>query len=77
MDKQKTYQEEYYEDELNSMKRRVKECDSRILRSIEYFMDEANAHMSGIDPEIGKHVKDNIREFMANCTCDKIQTYRK
>ena len=25
-------QEEYYEDELNAMKRRVKECDSRIAK---------------------------------------------
>ena len=76
MSKQKTSQEEYYKDELNAMERRAKECDSRILKSIEYFMDESNAHMAGIDPEIGKHVKDHIRQFMSNCTCGKIQPYK-
>lgn len=60
---------EYYKRELDDMDKWVKECNIAILDSAEYFMDEADARMTGISTDVANRVKDNIKKFKQNCNC--------
>lgn len=45
-------QMKYYKKELDDMGKFVNECNIAILDSVEYFMDEADANMSGISRDV-------------------------
>ena len=67
-------QQEYYKEELAKMKSTAINCNKDFLNYVEFFMDDANVHMAGIDPEVHNEVKSYIRRFRENCYCGRIIT---
>lgn len=59
----------YYDDDIKKLKEEVNKCDKDILSSLEYFLEEANSHATGIPIEIENDIKAQIRKFRTNCKC--------
>lgn len=60
---------EYYKDELKKLNENIDKCNTDFLNSIEYFLEEANSHTTGIPTDIENIVKKQMRSFRYNCTC--------
>jgi isochorismate hydrolase len=70
----------YYKKELDDMGKWAEECNIAILDSMQYFMNEADQNMSGIDRDIVDRITDNIRKFKQHCNCydiNKLTTKRR
>jgi len=68
-------QKQYYKKILDEMDEYVKTCDPRTLKSMLYFLKEANSNSSGIDKEIVDILENKIASFRNSCDCFKRQTY--
>jgi hemerythrin-like domain-containing protein len=60
---------EYYSKELKELKKRVSNCDTRTLDSIEFFLTQANTRMAGISRDVEKEVQNEMHRFTNKCNC--------
>lgn len=68
-------QKQYYKKILNEMDEYINTCDPSALKSMLYFLKEANTSMSGLDKEIVDILENKIASFRNNCDCYKRQKY--
>lgn len=69
----KSDQKRYYEGRLKMLGESVKACDIITLTDVlDFFISEANTHMSGIDEEVHTDIRYYIRKFKDRCTCKNI-----
>ncbi len=64
-------QMQYYKKILKEMDSYINWCDPRALKSMLYFLKEANNNSSGIDKEIVDILENKIASFRNNCDCYK------
>lgn len=69
-------EQEYYTEDIKLLKRRVAKCDEGIINSLLFFLAEANTHMSGINQDIEKEIRDEALEFKKKCSCQP-NTWKK
>ena len=73
-------EQEYYAKDLKLLKERVAKCDEGIINSLLFFLAEANnpvytdksdkhTHMSGINQDLEKEIRDEALEFKKKCSC--------
>lgn len=62
---------EYYAEDLEKLRDRVDKCNSDTLDSLVYFLEEANAHMTGVSDDIIKEIKDEVKKFKKDCRCER------
>ena len=63
------YMKQYYDKQLKKLRNEVNTCDTNIMNSIKYFLQESNAHMSGIPKDVEKEVTTNLNRFKSECRC--------
>lgn len=66
-----------YSRDLETLKKRVENCDIDVLDSIEFFLKEANVYTYGIPIDIEKDVRWEINTFKRNCICNKPKIEKK
>ena len=66
-----TNQQEYYTEDLEKLRKRVDKCSSETLDSLEFFLQETDAHMTGISNDIMKEIHKEIDTFKKNCRCER------
>jgi hypothetical protein len=62
-------EQEYYAKDIKLLKERVAKCDENIINSLLFFLTEANTHMSGINQDLEKEIRDEALEFKKKCSC--------
>lgn len=60
---------EYYAKDIKLLKERVVKCDENVINSLLFFLTEANTHMSGINQDLEKGIRDQALEFKKKCSC--------
>jgi hypothetical protein len=63
----------YYDDKLKELGHAVDNCQKSVPLLMQYFLQEANAHASGIPKEVEKEVADLSSRFFSLCDCKKAE----
>jgi hypothetical protein len=61
----------YYKEDLDKLTKRVNDCSTDTLDSIEFFLLEADAHMQGISDNIKEKIRNEINRFKKDCKCKR------
>lgn len=68
-----TPQEEYYKRVIREMETRVDECNPDTLKSLLYFLKEANDNMSGLDRSVVDRIENVVYKFRNKCKCREFE----
>lgn len=62
--------EKYYGHELHELKEQAEDCDRDIVKSLLFFLKEANGNMNGLDKDMVNEIETITKQFNKNCSCD-------
>lgn len=62
---------EYYAEDIKKLVDRVNKCNVQILDSLVFFMQEADAHMTGLSDDVMTNIKYEVDRYKKDCRCKR------